>query len=81
MELVDHSGVTMVTWRNPGGQVVQSGGDLTISRTDMRQRVDYNLQFNPLRVLHSGQYTCEVAIPTVGYSDSRDASIQVAPGI
>ena len=80
MELVDHSGDTLVTWKDPRGQSIQSGGDFMTSRRSMNPRVDRTLQFNPLRVLHSGQYTCEVAIPTVGYNDSRNISVQVTPG-
>ena len=80
MELVDHSGDTVVIWKDPRGQRIQSGGDFMTTRRNMNQRVDYSLQFNPLRVLHSGQYTCEVAIPTVGYNDSRNISVLVTPG-
>ena len=81
MELVDHSGETVVSWRDPEGQNVTSGGDFTIVRQNANQRVDYSLQFNPLRVSHSGQYTCEVAIPTVGFHDSSTVfNLQVTPG-
>ena len=80
VELVDHSGDTMVTWKDPSGQIIVTEGDFMVSRRTSAQRVDYDLRFSPLRVRHSGQYTCEVAIPTVGYSDSRSIDIQVTPG-
>ena len=82
VELVDHSGETVVSWRDPEGQNVTSGGDFTIVRQNANQRVNYSLQFNPLRVSHSGQYTCEVAIPTVGFHDSSNMiNLHVTPGI
>ena len=80
VELVDHSGSTVVTWKDPRGQTITSEGDFTVSRSEVNQRVDYALRFDPLRVQHSGQYTCEVAISTVGYRDSRTMIIQVTPG-
>ena len=81
MELVDHSGDTVVTWVNSEGQNITSVGDFTITRHTMNQRVDYSLQFNPVKVLHRGLYTCEVSIPNVGYHDSRSFNLQVTPGI
>ena len=81
MELVDHSGSTAVTWKDPRGQTITSEGDLTVSRSEVNQRVDYALRFDPLRVRHSGQYTCEVAISTVGYRDLRNITLQVTPGL
>ena len=80
MELVDHSGDTVVTWLDAEGQNITSGDDFTITRQNMNQRVDYSLQFNPLRVTHGGLYTCTVSIPNVGYYDSRNFSMQVTPG-
>ena len=81
MELVDHSGETVVTWRDPGGQNISSGGDFIIARQDMTQRVDYSLEFNPLKVSHRGEYVCDISIPNVGFYDSRSVSIEVTPGI
>ena len=80
MELVDHSGTTMLTWRDASGQNVTSGGDVTVTRQDSTQRVDYSLQFNPLRASHDGQYTCEASIPDVGYHDSRTTHVYVNSG-
>ena len=80
IELVDHSGGTLVTWKDTLGQNMISGGDFNITRQDSTQRVDYSLQFNPLRVSHDGQYTCEASIPEVGYHDSRTTDIHVTTG-
>ena len=80
VELVDHSGDTVVTWLDAEGQNITSGGDFTIRRQSMIQRVDHSLQFNPLRVSHGGLYICAVSIPNVGYQDSRNFSVQVTPG-
>ena len=80
MELVDHSGDTVVTWRGPDGQSISSGDDFTITRQATSQRVVYSLQFNPLRVSHQGQYTCEASIQSVGYFDSKSFSLSVTPG-
>lgn len=80
-ELVDHSGDTVVSWRDPDGQNVMSGGDFTIMRQNTNQRVEYSLLFNPLRVSHGGQYTCGVSIPNVGYYDSKNVNVQVTPGM
>ena len=80
VELVDHSGDTVVTWLDAEGQNITSGGDFITTRQNMNQRVDYSLQFNPLRVLHEGLYTCAVSIPNVGYHDSRNFSVQVTSG-
>ena len=80
VELIDHSGDTVVTWLDADGQNLTSGGDFTILRQNMNQRVEYSLQFNPLRVMHRGQYTCVVSIPNVGYHDLRNFSVQITPG-
>ena len=80
VELVDHSGDTVVTWKDAEGQNITSGGDYTTIRQSRTQRVDYSLHFNPLRVSHGGLYTCTVSIPNVGYQDSRNFSLQVTPG-
>ena len=81
VELVDHSGGTIVTWKDPRGQSILSQGDFTIIRLNTSQRVDYTLQVDPLKVSHRGQYTCDVSIPNVGFHDSKTVSIQVIPGI
>ena len=78
---MDHYGSTVVTWKDPRGQTITSEGDFTVLRSEVNQRVDYALRFDPLRVRHSGQYTCEVAISTVGYRDSRNITLQVTPGL
>ena len=70
----------MITWLNAEGQNIMSGGDFTITRQTSTQRVDYSLQFNPLRVSHEGLYTCAVTILNVGYLDSRNFSVQVTTG-
>ena len=80
VELVDHSGDTVVTWLDTEGQNITSGGDFAITRQTSVQRVDYSLQFNPLRVSHGGMYTCAVSIPSVGYQDSRTFTVQVMLG-
>ena len=80
VELVDHSGNTAVTWKDGTGQPIMTGGDFVVTRQAMTQRVDYTLQFSPLRVQHTGPYTCEVAIQTVGYNESTRISVQVVPG-
>ena len=80
VELVDHSGDTVVTWLDTEGQNITSGGDFAITRQTSVQRVDYSLQVNPLRVSHRGMYTCAVSIPSVGYQDSRTFTVQVTPG-
>ena len=81
VELVDHSGETVVTWKDQNGRTIMSGGDFVITRQNGPSRVDYSLQFMPLRVQHTGRYTCEVAIPSVGYNESTSMNIQVVPGI
>ena len=81
VEFVDHSGETVMVWKDPEGQnITSSSSDFIISRQNMNQRVDYSLQFNPVKVLHTGVYTCEVSIPNVGYHDSRNFNLQVTPG-
>ena len=80
VELVDHSGDTVITWLDSEGQNITSGGDFTIMRQTSIQRVDYSLQVNPLRVSHEGLYTCTVTILNVGYRDSRNFSVQVTIG-
>ena len=80
VELVDHPGDTVVTWAGPEGQNISSGTDYVVIRKDKSQRVDYNLQFNPLRVSHGGLYVCEVFIPNVGFYDSKSISIHITPG-
>ena len=80
LEIVDHSGDTVIIWKDPEGQNITSSSDITISRQNMNQRVDYSLQFNPVKVLHTGLYSCEVSIPNVGYHDSRNFILQVTPG-
>ena len=81
VELVDHSGETVVTWKDQDGRPITTGGDFVITRRNEPSRVDYNLQFMPLRVQHTGRYTCEVSIPSVGYNESTSTSIQVVPGM
>ena len=81
VELVDHSGDTVIIWKDPEGRnITSSSSGIMISRQNMNQRVDYSLQFNPVKVLHAGLYTCEVSIPNVGYHDSRNFNLQVTPG-
>lgn len=80
IELVDHSGSTVISWRDALGRNLTSGGDVTVMRLDTTQRVDYSLQFNPLRVAHDGQYSCEASIPDVGYYDSRTTTVHVTSG-
>lgn len=80
VELVDHTGDTVVRWRGPEGQNISSGDDFLLTRQDTSQRVDYSLRFNPLRASHSGQYTCEVSIGSVGYFDSRTFTVSVTTG-
>ena len=80
VELIDHSGDTVITWLDADGQNITSGGDFTVLRQNMNQRVDYSLQFNPLRASHGRLYTCAVSIPNVGYHDSRNFSLQVIQG-
>jgi hypothetical protein len=80
LEIVDHSGDTVMIWKDPEGQNITSSSDVTISRQNMNQRVDYSLQFNPVKVIHTGLYTCEVSIPNVGYHDSRNFNLQITPG-
>ena len=80
MELVDYSGDTLIIWKDPEGRNITSSGGFFVSRQNANQRVDYSLQFNPVKVFHVGQYICEVSIPDVGYHGSRNFSLQVTPG-
>ena len=78
---MDHTGDTVVIWRDLHGKNLASCSEHTITREDTSQRVDYSLQFSPLKVSHQGQYTCEISIPPVGIYDSKNVSVQVTPGM
>ena len=81
VELTDHSGDTLVSWRDPSGRQIMTGGDFIVTREVSSQRVEYTLRFNPSRASHSGTYTCSVDIPDVGYSGLVTFDVQFEGGI
>ena len=68
----------VVTWVGPEGQNLSSGRDITLgSPIVVGMTTTLTITFNPLRVSHGGEYTCQATIADAGSTASEPHMLEV----
>ena len=73
----DITGIPAVTWLDPAGQTITSGGDLTVVHQLAGLTTTLTLQFSPLRSSHSGLYTCRAELNEIPYVETANYTLSV----
>ena len=66
----DIIGIPTVTWLDPDGQPLSSGNDISISSQESGLTIISVIQFDPVGVTQSGEYTCQAVISEIDFITS-----------